>query len=278
VIKKHIKSYEMMTSVAKLSNEEINQLVIKYQKEKNENKKEEISNLIVEQYIKMVIKLANKFAGAYSDINDAINNGIVGLYDAMEKYDPNRKAAFGTFAFTCIHGFIYDGYQYAFFKLPRHVKHSISVLNRAERAKQASGDNSISLYECMDAKDKQKKFIKKFIKSKDGIIKVLDMNSSYSVGSKSEKNLTLEERVACQTPTPEENVLNGMLTRKIMDIINDKLSEREKLVLRRRYFDASGDIKTLQEIGKEMDITFEAVRLIEKAATKKIRDNLNLYK
>ena len=91
------------------------------------------------------------------------------------------------------------------------------------------------------------------------------------------KTLTIEDVVSDLSPSPEEKVLNKNLMNKINDIINNNLSAKEQIVIRKRYLHSDGVIKTLHEIGKDLNISFEAVRLIEKAAAEKIRKKLRVY-
>ena len=266
------KAYNSLTNTKRIDNKEINKLVIKYQQSSQDEVKSEISQILVEQYIKLIFKMSHQFLGAYGDINDAIQNGILGLYDAIDKYDHKRNANFGTFAFLCIYNSIYSGYGYSFFNVPRHVKHAIAIMNRADRSNAELG---LQDYEnIVDKSAKRKTFIKKFSKNKDSITKVSSLSAPIMSDS---KTLTIEDVVSDLSPSPEEKVLNKNLMNKINDIINNNLSAKEQIVIRKRYLHSDGVIKTLHEIGKDLNISFEAVRLIEKAAAEKIRKKLRVY-
>jgi RNA polymerase sigma factor (sigma-70 family) len=266
------RAYDSITSAKKLTNEEINKLVARYNKEKSESKKADISQVLVEQYIKLIFKMSHPFANAYGDINDAIQNGVLGLYDAIDKYDPNRNANFGTFAFICIYNSIYSGYGYSFFNVPRHVKHAIAQMNRSDKQGQELGTQDFE--NIVDASPKRKAFIKKFSKDRDKITKVSSLSAPIASDG---GTMTLEDVVADKSASPEEIVVAKNLFNKINDIIDNSLSERERIVIRKRYFHGDGAIKTLHEIGKDLNISFEAVRLIEKAAAEKIKKKLKVY-
>jgi len=266
------RAYAQLTTAKNIKNEDVNKLIIKYRKEKNETKQAEIAEILVQQYIKLIFKISHPFANAYGDINDAIQNGVLGLYDAIEKYDTNRNANFGTFAFMCIYNSIYSGYGYSFFNVPRHVKHAIAQMNRQDDEK----ENPKSKLSTKSAavSGKRKVFIKKFAKDRDRITNVASLSTPIYSDSKAS---TIEDIVSDKSPGPEEIVLKDNLINKINDIIDHGLSEREKIVIRKRYFHTDGVIKTLHEIGKDLNISFEAVRLIEKAAAKKIKNKLRIY-
>ncbi|MGH8103248.1 MAG: sigma-70 family RNA polymerase sigma factor, partial [bacterium] len=73
-------------------------------------------------------------------------------------------------------------------------------------------------------------------------------------------------------PTPEESLDKEMLKEDLERLMDDVLSEREKVVIRMRYGFEDGDPKTLEEVGKFFEVTRERIRQIEAKALTKLRN------
>ncbi len=254
-----------------VSKEEIRELIKKYREEKDENKKEELRNIIFQNNIRHIRKIAFKFSRMYADAEDCFQNGVLGFFDALERFDLEKDTAFTTYLFYWVYKYIFEGSQRSIISIPRNVQFmNYSFSKYKEIMDRDDMDNN---KEFLNNKIFQNEvFIKKYLNNENVNvdIKVSSIDEDVSKDN-SNKKLFFVNILRDTKPSPEQEVLENINREQLIAIINTKLSERERDIIMLRYFNDSDKLMTLKEIVEVMGTTSERVRQIEERALGKLK-------
>ena len=240
------------------------------------NRNEKSINKIVSSHLRLVISLANKFKNYGLPINELVQEGNVGLMQAVDKFDLNRDVRFSTYASWWIKAsmqtYILKNWSIVrigttaaqkslFFKLK-------TIMTKIEKENNTSFND---YHQQKLADDIGVKF--KDIEEMKGRLAGSDqsLNATFSENSELEvQDLLVDERAS-----PEQNAILTKDTKTISNLINDalsKLPEREKKIIGARQL--SENTVTLQELGKDLGISKERVRQLENRALNKLKLSL----
>ena len=255
-----------------LSKEDEVDFIKKWQLHKNEN----AINKLVSSHLRLVISLANKFKNYGLPINELVQEGNIGLMQAVDKFDLSRDVRFSTYASWWIKAamqtFILKNWSIVrigttaaqkslFFKLK-------TIMTKIEKENNTSFND---YHQQKLAEDIGVKF--KDIESMKGRLAGSDqsLNATFSENSELEvQDLLVDERAS-----PEQNAILTKDTKTISNLINEalnKLPEREKKIIGARQL--SENTVTLQELGKDLGISKERVRQLENRALNKLKLSL----
>ena len=233
-------------------------------------------NKIVSSHLRLVISLANKFKNYGLPINELVQEGNVGLMQAVDKFDLNRDVRFSTYASWWIKAamqtFILKNWSIVrigttatqkslFFKLK-------TIMTKIEKENNTSFND---YHQRKLAEDIGIKF--KDIEEMKGRLSGSDqsLNATFSENSELEvQDLLIDGRAS-----PEQNAILTKDTETISNLINEalnKLPEREKKIIGARQL--SENTITLQELGKDLGISKERVRQLENRALSKLKLSL----
>ena len=255
-----------------LSKEDEVDFIKKWQLHKNEN----AINKLVTSHLRLVISLANKFKNYGLPINELVQEGNIGLMQAVDKFDLSRDVRFSTYASWWIKAamqtFILKNWSIVrigttaaqkslFFKLK-------TIMTKIEK------DNNTSFNDCHQQKLAEDIGVKfKDIEDMKGRLTGSDqsLNATFSENSELEvQDLLVDERAS-----PEQNAILTKDTKTISNLINEalnKLPEREKKIIGARQL--RENTVTLQELGKDLGISKERVRQLENRALNKLKLSL----
>ena len=240
------------------------------------HRNKESINKIVSSHLRLVISLANKFKNYGLPINELVQEGNVGLMQAVDKFDLNRDVRFSTYASWWIKAamqtFILKNWSIVrigttaaqkslFFKLK-------TIMTKIEKENNTSFND---YHQRKLAEDIGIKF--KDIEEMKGRLSGSDqsLNATFSENSELElQDLLIDERAS-----PEKNAILTKDTKTISNLINEalnKLPEREKKIIGARQL--SENTITLQELGKDLGISKERVRQLENRALSKLKLSL----
>ncbi len=233
-------------------------------------------NKIVSSHLRLVISLANKFKNYGLPINELVQEGNVGLMQAVDKFDLNRDVRFSTYASWWIKAamqtFILKNWSIVrigttatqkslFFKLK-------TIMTKIEKENNTSFND---YHQQKLAEDIGIKF--KDIEEMKGRLSGSDQSLNVTLSENSE--LEVQDLLIDGRASPEQNAILTKDTETISNLINEalnKLPEREKKIIGARQL--SENTITLQELGKDLGISKERVRQLENRALSKLKLSL----
>lgn len=247
----------------KLSNE---QLCLLYQK----GDKEALSLLTIKNE-RLLYWRANKYNKRYNhklDIDDLVQYGFLGLMKAVERFDISKGFSFTTYAVWWIDQSITRAItDYGFtIRLPVHIFEEVVKLQSIYR-NNSSLDHEEIMELIKERFDYDEGKIDYLLRLSDHMINATSLYSL--VGEEGDSNL-IDFLEADQHYDVEKEVEEMMLTDSINHILNT-LNIREQKVLRLRYGLDDNINRTLEEVGKEFEVTRERIRQIEAKALRKLR-------
>lgn len=234
----------------------------------------EARNRMVQSNLRLVISVAKKFRNRGLPMEDLVNEGNVGLMNAVDRFDPCVGSRFSTYASYWIDQAIRRAVQNAtqMIHIPSYLMEQIGHMKLAHRELSEKLGNEPSLEELARHM--------KISPRKAGAISMAIRACTCPTQAATDENgapvtSSLPDR---RTPAPGES----LFTQSDADFVTRLLScitDREATVLRMRYglSDNNGRRMTLKEIGDAVGLTRERVRQIEKEAKKKLEDYVKEY-
>ncbi len=217
---------------------------------------EDAKDLLIKYNVRLVINIAKKYRNCGIELDDLIQEGIVGLMKAIEKFDYTKGFKFSTYATHWIKNFVLKAIylKNKAIKAPSWLVEDLNKIN-----KYSEGHTLSSFYESAKALGISRNKVDKII---------LYLNQSSYLKSLSDPvsgdDLFVEDLVEAK----EKVYLNEKID---LDNCISHLNEREQFIIKKRFYFGA----TLQEIGDELSLTRERVRKIEFGALNKIKKELS---
>ena len=253
------------------SKDDVMNLIVKYKKEKNQQKKEELQNLILSHNIRFIKKLSHKFGSLYYDSNDAFQQGCLGFFDALRTFDPSRKTAFSTYLYYWVCKYIFDGNQKYIVNVPRNIQYLMQVLAKYRTICESDDQENNKEFlknKLLKDKDIREKYIDNPRQKTD--IQVVNLEDSISIWNGGGNDLRYIDIIRDDSKNPENDAVKKVTQEEIITIIKDKLNDNERKVIMLRFFQDE-DTVTYKQIGDKMNKSTERIRQIEHNAIEKLR-------
>lgn len=223
---------------------------------------EEARKKLILSNLRLVIKIARTYSTYGVPLLDLIEEGNIGLIKAVSRFDPERGFKFSTYASWWIKQTIVRAISNhsRTIRIPIHIFQYMNKYVRLEK----EGGESLSLKEKAERlklSTKKCRMLERLIRN----IRALDISSSLETYHQLKSQLEVSEE-----NNPEKIILKQLEYQHLMELL-ERLSEREKLIIRIRYGFEEGGPHTLAETGKVVKVSRERVRQLEKRALRKLK-------
>ena len=231
---------------------------------------DEARNILARSNLRLVVSIAKKYVGRSPDLTllDLIQEGNLGLFKAVDKFDWNKGFKFSTYATWWIRQAITRALadQSRTIRIPVHMVETIAKYKQVSRR----------LAQALGRDAQPEEIAIEMGVEVDKIYQIEKINQDTlslenPIGSDDDEKSTLGDFIADdKIPSPIQESSERILTEQVRNILED-LSPKERKILEMRHGLLDGVYHTLEEVGKEFGVTRERIRQIEAKALEKIR-------
>lgn len=231
--------------------------------------RERAQRRLVESHMRLVVAVAANFVGRGISLQDLVQDGVVGLYDALDKFDPDR-GRFKTYASWWVRMRMLESLQQLSrtVRLPASVQNKLRALKKLqdEFARHGTMPTSEQLAAALGVDQQKLRQLE---------MAALGTTSLDSPIAGKDDELTLADVIADDSVSDPAEAIDGEAIVAALRQALDTLEEREKDIVLKRFGFVGDQEQTLEQLAVTYGVSRERIRQIEAKAVQKLRSNKN---
>jgi len=231
---------------------------------------EQARSRMIRSNLRLVISVAKHYAGRGLPFEDLVQEGNVGLMEAVERYDPRRGTRFSTYAVWWIKQAVSRAIENKArtVRLPSHVSAQLYHLKRASDKLASDLHRPPTRQEMAEQLEVSPRKVRSLLRWQR---RVVSLNTPVGEQNESELADLVEDK---DVPLVEETLAHRQLRQSVRDVMSAHLSPRDHRVLALRFGLDDDQSRTLKQVAEILGVTRERVRQIERRAMRKLRHAL----
>ncbi len=252
------------------SKEEVREMIRQYRSETDENKKNEIRDTIFLNNIRHIRKISSKLAKNVEESEDLFQNGVLGFFDALEKFDLEKETAFITYLYYWVYKYILEEKSDFLISIPKNVQfmnYSYARYNDIVENNEVAENKDYLQHKIFSSDTFVNKYLNNHNLNSD--IKIIRLDTKL----KNKKDAPQQESLIIRDDkiSPEDSVFKEINNQDLISIIKKKLNVKESQVILLRYFSDTDNLITFKEIVDVIGTSVQRVEQIEKKALRKLK-------
>ena len=222
---------------------------------------------------RLVVSTAKRYFHE-EELMDMINNGLIGLMNAVEKFDYTRDVKFSTYAMWWIRQSIRRNITDTSktIRYPAYVHDAIAKIKKFTEKYSQNYNINPSIKIISENLNMTEEKVKELLSCMENQSNLISLNSYVGTDEgDGDEFINFVKISENSNDSTSDEVIKRTTLEDLNNLIDEKLNEREKKIIRLRYGFEDGETRTLQELGEYFNITRERIRQIEKTALRKLR-------